>query len=163
MDRSRDIAGRHPRFSEALYRCTTVPEGPEAQEKIRAELRERIDALNGIDENGARAIVADAVKAGLSGLAVETLVGPLAKKLGVKETYARNFWNQIKREKRLKRRPSKKRSAKLSPRKSVRPPRGRKRASLRRARGDAKRLELSCREIAHDPKLLLSRRLFQFS
>ena len=36
-----------------------------------------------MDENRARAIVADAVKAGLSGLAVETLLGPLAKKLGV--------------------------------------------------------------------------------
>ena len=75
--------------------CTTVPEGPEAQEKTRAELRERIDALKGTDENGARAIVADAVKAGLSELAVETLIGPLAKKLGVKETYARNFWKEV--------------------------------------------------------------------
>ena len=75
--------------------CTAVPEGPEAQEKTRAELRERIDALNGMDENGARAIVADAVKAGLSALAVETLIGPLAKKLGVKQTYARKFWKEV--------------------------------------------------------------------
>ena len=83
---------------ETCTDCTTIPEEPEAQEKTRAELRGRIDAVNGMDENSARAIVADAVKAGLSELAVETLVGPLAKKLGVKETYARKFWKEIERE-----------------------------------------------------------------
>jgi hypothetical protein len=54
--------------------CTLVPEGLEAQEKIRGELRERIDALTGMDENGARAIAVDTVKAGLSALAVETQI-----------------------------------------------------------------------------------------
>ena len=77
---------------------TTVPEGPEAQEKIRSELRERIEALNGVDENVARAIVTDAVKAGLSRLAIETLLGPLARKLGVKEAYTRKFWTEVEDE-----------------------------------------------------------------
>ncbi len=116
---------------------TAVPEGPEAQEKTRAELRERIDALKGTDENGARAIVADAVKAGLSGLAVEMLIGPLAKKLGVKEPYARKFWKEIERHSR----------AEEAARAAVR--------KLEKERAETrKHLEQSCREIANDPNLL---------
>ena len=117
--------------------CTTVPEGPEAQEKTRAELRERIDALNGMDENGARAIVADGVKAGLSALAVEALIRPLAKKLGVRETYARKFWQEIERQ----------RGAEEAARAAAR--------KLEKERTETrKRLEQSCREIANDRNLL---------
>jgi hypothetical protein len=134
---------------------TTVPEGPEVQEKIRAELRERIEALNGLDENRAREIVVEAVKSGLSGLAVESLLGPLAKKLGVTLPSARKFWREIERE--------------ISAEDAVREEQ--KRDALSREERDAaareearkfdeeraetrKRLELSCREIAHDPNLL---------
>ena len=131
---------------------TTVPKGPEAQEKIRAELRERIEALNGIDENGARAIVADAVKARLSGLAVETLVGPLAKKLGVKETYARNFWNQIEREIKAEQAAlEKEKREALSKEERDAAAREEARKFDEERAETRKRLELSCREIAHDP------------
>jgi hypothetical protein len=60
----------------------------------------RIRELPELDEEGARAIVGDAVKAGVSSLVVETLIKPLALALGVKEPAARKFWkdaeNQIR-------------------------------------------------------------------
>jgi hypothetical protein len=134
---------------------TTVPEGPEAREKIRSGLRERIDALNGMDENGAKAIVADAVKAGLSKLAVETLIKPLSKKLGVGEPYARKFWNEVEgriaaEEAALEN--QKREALSWEERDGAAREEARKLEEERAA--TRKRLELSCREIAHDPKLL---------
>jgi hypothetical protein len=55
-----------------------VQQGPEAPQSILAELSERIKALKSADHNGAEAIVADAIKAGLSELSVEALIRPLA-------------------------------------------------------------------------------------
>jgi hypothetical protein len=134
---------------------TTVPEGPEAQEKIRSELRERIDALDGMDENRARAIVADAVKARLSGLAVETLLKPLAEKFDIGLPSARKFWKEIEVE-------IKAEAADLEKQKHEALSREERdaaaREEARRVQEERaemrKRLELSCREIAHDPKLL---------
>jgi hypothetical protein len=78
---------------------TTVPGGDGAdQEKIRDELLDRIEALNGTDEGAVRAIVADAVKAKLSELTVETLIKPLAKKLRFTEARARRFWKNFEKE-----------------------------------------------------------------
>ena len=134
---------------------TTVPEGPEAQEKIRSELRERIDALNGMDENRARDIVADAVKAGLSRLAVETLLGPLAKKLGVTPSFARKFWKEIEGEIKAEQAAleEQKRDALSREERDAAAREEARRFEEERAE-TRKRLELSCREIAHDPKLL---------
>ena len=134
---------------------TTVPEGPEAQEKIRAALRERIGTLNDMDENGARAIVADAVKARLPGLAVETLIGVLAKKVGVPLPTARKFWKEIEGEIKAED------AALEEPKREAQSREDREAAAREEARRfeeeraeTRKRLELSCREIAHDPKLL---------
>jgi hypothetical protein len=127
---------------------TTVPGGDVAdQEKIRAELRQRIDALNSMDEKGARAIVADAVKAKLSEVAVETLIKPLAAKLGVKETSARKFWQKIERE-------IKDEEGALEAKKREAQSKEELRKLEEERAATRKRLELSCWEIANDPKLL---------
>jgi hypothetical protein len=85
----------------------------------------------------ASAIVADGVKAGLPTLAVEALIGPLAKKLGVRETYARKFWQEIERQ----------RGAEEAARAAAR--------KLEKERTETrKRLKQSCREIANDRNLL---------
>jgi hypothetical protein len=134
---------------------TTVPEGPEAQEKFRSELRERIEALNGLDENRAWGIVADAVKAGLSKLAVQTLLKPLAKKLAVTPSFAGKFWKEIEGEIEAE-------AADLEKQKQEALSREERetaaREEARRFEEDRaetrKQLELSCREIANDPKLL---------
>ncbi len=58
----------------------------------------RIEAPKSTQGNGARTVVADAVRVRLSELAVETLIGPLAKKLGVNLTSARKSWKEIEGE-----------------------------------------------------------------
>jgi hypothetical protein len=52
----------------------------------------RLGELRQFDEEGARTIVGDAVKSGLSGLIVETLIKPLSVALGVKENTAKKLW-----------------------------------------------------------------------
>jgi hypothetical protein len=52
----------------------------------------RIGDLKPLDEQGARAIVADVGKAAFSDLAVETLIKPLAEALDVSIPAARKFW-----------------------------------------------------------------------
>jgi hypothetical protein len=67
-----------------LYHGGTGPE--------RDAFLKRIADLKPLDEQGARAIVADVVKAGFSNLAVETLIKPLADALDVSIPAARKFW-----------------------------------------------------------------------
>ena len=67
-----------------LYHGGTGPE--------RDAFLKRISELQQFDEQGARAIIADVVKAGFSDLAVETLIKPLAEALGVSIPAARKFW-----------------------------------------------------------------------
>jgi hypothetical protein len=133
---------------------TTVPEGPEAQEKIRNQLRERISALNTADENSARAIIVDALKAKLSKIAVEMLIGPLAKKLGVKDHQARDFWNEIKNEITAdeEEREQQRREALAKQERGAAAAEQARKQEEERAE-TRERLELSCREIARDLKL----------
>ena len=102
-----------------------------------------------------RAIVVDAVKAGLSALAVETLIGPLAKKLGVKETIraqvlegGRGRYNAEKKKREEQKRAALSREEREAAAKEEARKLEEERAETR------KRLELSCREIANDPNLL---------
>jgi hypothetical protein len=135
---------------------TTVPGGDQPdQEKIQAELRQRIDALNGTDERGARAIVADAVKAGLSELAVATLIKPWGAKFGLTEAQARKFWQKIEKEIRAAEDALKdKKRETLSREEHEAKVRERARKLEEERAATRQRLELSCREIANDPKLL---------
>jgi hypothetical protein len=72
-----------------LYHGGTGPE--------RDAFLKRISALQRFDEQGARAIVADVVKAGFSDFAVETLIKPLVDALGVSIPAARKFWKDAAR------------------------------------------------------------------
>jgi hypothetical protein len=135
---------------------TTVPGGDGAdQEKIRNELLGRIKALNGMDEASIRAIVGDAIRANLSDLAVGTLLKQLAHKLSVGLPDARKFWQKIEKEikaaeeelKAKKREASSREEQKAKVRETAR--------KLEEERiATRQRLELSCREIANDSKLL---------
>jgi hypothetical protein len=137
---------------------TTVPGGDAAnQEIIRSELLDRIKALDGMDEASIRAIVGDAIRASLSDLAVGTLLKQLAHKLSVGLPDARKFWQKIEKEIRaaeeaLK---DKKREA-LSREEQEAKVRERARKLEEERAATRQRLELSCREIANDPKLLTS-------
>jgi hypothetical protein len=67
-----------------LYQSGTGPE--------RDVFLKRIAGLKPLDEAGARAIIADAVKAKLSEFAIGTLIKPLAEALGVNIPTAKKFW-----------------------------------------------------------------------
>jgi hypothetical protein len=135
---------------------TTVPRGDAAdQEKIRAELRQRIDALNGMDEISIRAIVGDAIKANLSDLAVGTLLKQLAGTLGVGLPDVRKFWQKIERKiKHEEAAFEAQKHAALSKEQLEAASSDRARRLEEERAATRKRLQLSCREIANDPKLL---------
>jgi hypothetical protein len=63
-----------------------------------AALLEKIAALDPPDEEGARAIFAEAIERGLSDLELEQLVKPLAKKLGVSATAVKNLLKGMRTE-----------------------------------------------------------------
>jgi hypothetical protein len=75
-----------------------VPTEPLYQDRTGSErdvFLKRIADLKPFDEAGARVIIADAVKAGLSDLAIETLIKPLAEALGVTIPLAKKFWGRV--------------------------------------------------------------------
>jgi hypothetical protein len=156
----KDLAALHNKALElAKPACTDntpVPGGDAAnQEKIRAELLQRIDALDAMDEKGARGIVADAVKAGLPEFAVETLIKPWGAKLSADKPRARKFWEKFEKEARAENeRLEAKRAEALAQERleAESKERARKREEERAA--TRQRLELSSREIANDPELL---------
>jgi hypothetical protein len=69
-----------------------VPLYPRVGISERAAILKRIADLKRLDEQGAREIIADVVKAGFSDLAIETLFRPLAEALGVTVPLAKKFW-----------------------------------------------------------------------
>ena len=107
----------------------------------------RIRELRRFDEAGARAIVADVIKAGFSSLTVEALIEPLAKALGAKVPAARKFWKDTE---------SQVRAAIAAPatctdQRAI----AEERARLEREQEDQRgELWRSCREIAESPTLL---------
>ena len=80
---------------------TVVPEGGPSPDEIFSErdvIAKRIADLKRFDEPAARAIIADATKANLSDLAIETLIKPLANTLGISASAAKKFWTEAKEE-----------------------------------------------------------------
>ena len=71
-----------------------VPLYPEGGGSKRDAFLKRIAELKPLDEQGAREIIAEVVKEGLSDLIVETLIKPLAEALGVKIPAAKKFWKE---------------------------------------------------------------------
>jgi hypothetical protein len=103
----------------------------------------RIGELGRFDEAGAQAIVADVIQAGFPKLAVEALIKPLAKALGVKESAARTFWKDT--ETQLRAAATAQTSTAIAE----------QRARLEREHAEERlRLSRSCREIAESPTLL---------
>jgi hypothetical protein len=135
---------------------TTVPGGDGAdREKIRSELLDRIKALNGMDEGAVRAIVGDAIKANLSDLAVGTLLKQLAHKLSVGLPDARKFWQKIEKEIKAAEEELKAKKREASSREEQEAKVSEEARKLKEERAARRqRLELSCREIANDPRLL---------
>jgi DNA primase len=106
----------------------------------------RIRELRQFDEAGARAIIADVIKAGFPGLAVETLIKPLADALGVKVRAARKFWKDTERQV-----PDASAQAAKTDERTI----GRERARLDREREERRdRLWRSCKETAESTTLL---------
>jgi hypothetical protein len=74
----------------------SVPTVPLSQSEQTPSERDvflkRISELKRLDEQGAREIIADVLKAGFSDLAIETLIKPLAEALGVTIPLAKKFW-----------------------------------------------------------------------
>ena len=89
VEKAKSMSDAEPVPTVPLYHGGTGPE--------RDAFLKRISELQRFDEQGARAIVADVVKAGFSDLAVETLIKPLVESLGVSIPAARKFWKDAAR------------------------------------------------------------------
>jgi hypothetical protein len=111
----------------------------------------RISELRQFDEDGARAIVGDAVKSHLSGLIVETLIKPLAVALGVKEPAARKFWKDAESQIRAA---AAKANEEPTIEERARIEREDKEKGKRKAETEQARLWNSCKAIAQSPTLL---------
>ena len=79
-------------FADGVGPVPTIPLYQGGAGPDRDAIVTRISELKPLDEEGARAIVADVVKAGFSDLAVERLIKPLAEALGVNIPAAKKFW-----------------------------------------------------------------------
>jgi hypothetical protein len=113
----------------------------------------RVSKLSGFDDEGARAIIGDAIKQGLSSLIADSLIKPLADALGVKEYAIRKFWKEVDNEVRITadsgkttENPTAKECARLE----------REDAEQRKREVEAERTRLwgSCKAIAESPTLL---------
>ena len=85
-------------MSNDLVPVVPLYQGGASSEKNFSErdaIANQISELRRYDERGARAIIADAVLAGLSDFLVETLIKPLADALGVSVSAARKFWKDV--------------------------------------------------------------------
>jgi hypothetical protein len=110
----------------------------------------RISNLSELDEEGARAIIGDAIKEGLSSLISDSLIRPLAKALGVKDSAIRKFWKEVDSQVRVT----------ADSAKTTEDPRAEERARLEREDAEQRKREVearlwrSCKAIAESPTLL---------
>jgi hypothetical protein len=113
----------------------------------------RISKLRRFDEEGARAIIGDAIKQGLSSLISDSLIKPLADALGVKESAIRKFWKDVEGEVRIT----------ADSAKTTEDPTAEERARLEREDAEQRKREVeverarlwgSCKDIAESPTLL---------
>jgi hypothetical protein len=138
------------------YEEPTAPGGDEAnQEKIRNGLLDRIKALKGMDVKAVRAIVVDAVKAGLSDLIVGTLLKSLCQTLDIALPEVRAFWNKTANEARKSIDEEKAaRAAKEAAQAAAKQEQERREAAAKAEQERRENLWLSCRSIAEDSELL---------
>ena len=146
------IEHSEPVAKEAAQGVSSRYSGTVGTVSQRDAFLKRISKLSKFDEEGARAIVGDAIKEGLSSLISDSLIRPLANALGVKESAIRKFWKEVDSQVRAPltrpKRP-KNRQPKSAPGSNGKT---RNNASARSA-GQA-RLWNSCKEIAESPTLL---------
>src|SRR4029077_5241710 len=104
-----------------------------------------------LDEEGARAIIADVVKAGFSDLAIETLIKSLAAAFGVSIPVAKKFWKDAANQTRGA---AAAETVKLAAEMQARFEQESAEQRRRETAGEHDRLWLSCKKIAESPTLL---------
>ena len=132
----------------------TVPTVPLYQGGAGSErdaFLKRIADLKPLDEEGARAIIADVVKAGFSDLAIETLIKSLAAAFGVSIPVAKKFWKDAANQTRGA---AAAETVKLAAEMQARFEQESAEQRRRETAGEHDRLWLSCKKIAESPTLL---------
>ena len=89
------IEHSEPVAKEAAQGVSSKYSGTVGTVSQRDAFLKRISKLSELDEEGARAIIGDAIKEGLSSLISDSLIRPLAKALGVKDSAIRKFWKEV--------------------------------------------------------------------
>ena len=89
------IEHSEPVAKEAAQGVSSKYSGTVGTVSQRDAFLKRISNLSELDEEGARAIIGDAIKEGLSSLISNSLIRPLADALGVKDSAIRKFWKEV--------------------------------------------------------------------
>jgi hypothetical protein len=145
--------GSHQDIEDSKQRVSSRYSGTVGTVSQRDAFLKRIGELRQFDEEGARAIVGDAVKSDLSGLIVETLIKPLADALGVKETAARKFWKDAENRFRTAAESAKENEEPTADERARLELEDKERRK-REAEAEQARLWNSCKDIAESPTLL---------
>jgi hypothetical protein len=138
-------------FADSVEPVPTIPLYQGGAGPDRDAIVTRISELKPLDEEGARAIVADVVKAAFSDFAVETLIKPLAGALGVSIPVAKKFWKDAAS---AAREAATAQTVKAADEHRARIEQECTEQRRRETAGEYDRLESSCRQIAESPTLL---------
>jgi hypothetical protein len=138
-------------FADGVGPVPTIPLYQGGAGPDRDAIVTRISQLKPLDEDGARAIVADVVKAGFSDLAVERLIKPLAEALGVNIPAAKKFWKDAAS---AAREAAAAQTVKASDEQRARSEQEAAEQRRRETAGEYDRLWSSCKTIAESPTLL---------
>ena len=138
-------------FADGVGPVPTIPLYQGGAGPDRDAIVTRISQLKLLDEEGARAIVADVVKAGFSDLAVERLIKPLAEALGVNIPAAKKFWKDAAS---AAREAAAAQTVKASDEQRARIEQEAVEQRRRETAGEYDRLWSSCKTIAESPTLL---------
>ena len=138
-------------FADGVGPVPTIPLYQGGAGPDRDAIVTRISELKPLDEEGARAIVADVVKAGFSDLAVERLIKPLAEALGVNIPAAKKFWKDAAS---AAREAAAAQTVKASDEQRARIEQEAAEQRRRETAGEYDRLWSSCKTIAESPTLL---------
>ena len=138
-------------FADDVGPVPTIPLYQGGAGPDRDAIVTRISGLKLLDEEGARAIVADVVKAGFTDLAVERLIKPLAEALGVNIPAAKKFWKDAAS---AAREAAAAQTVKASDEQRARIEQEAAEQRRRETAGEYDRLWSSCKTIAESPTLL---------
>ena len=138
-------------FADDVGPVPTIPLYQGGAGPDRDAIVTRISELKLLDEEGARAIVADVVKAGFTDLAVERLIKPLAEALGVNIPAAKKFWKDAAS---AAREAAAAQTVKASDEQRARIEQEAAEQRRRETAGEYDRLWSSCKTIAESPTLL---------